>query len=170
MSTFMGVVAFLSSVTLLQEWRVRRRMVVAVSVALFAMSAAILIARAIYFLFAPPLADFFVSSQRSAFCRLRVVDRVLLRLVDSADPRAGAMAQQAAAADAAKSEFVETMNLEIRNPLGGVMAATELLLETDLTLEQQDYALAVRTEAETLLKVNGELLDLSRIETGQSGY
>jgi signal transduction histidine kinase len=35
------------------------------------------------------------------------------------------MAQRAAIADVLRSEFLETMNHEIRNPLGGVMAATD---------------------------------------------
>jgi len=86
--------------------------------------------------------------------------------VAEAIQRANSMAQRAAAADAAKSEFVQTVNREIRDPLGSVMAATELLLDTDLTPQQQECAETVRSGAETLLKVNDDYLDLSNLDAG----
>jgi signal transduction histidine kinase len=77
------------------------------------------------------------------------------------------MAQRAAAADAAKSEFVAIMSHEIRNPLSGVMAMTDLLLATYLTSEQREYAEAVHKSAVTLLAVTDDVLDIAKIEAGR---
>jgi two-component system sensor histidine kinase/response regulator len=44
---------------------------------------------------------------------------------------------------------------------------TGLLLETQLTAEQQQYAAIVRTSGEALLKVINEILDFSKIEARQ---
>jgi hypothetical protein len=56
------VIAVLCSVTLLHERYTGRRLGVAVSAGMFAMSGMLLMARAIYFLFAPPLTDLFAPS------------------------------------------------------------------------------------------------------------
>jgi two-component system NarL family sensor kinase len=62
MSAFMGVVMMFCSVTLLKATRPKRTLGVSFSGGMFAFSAALLMARAIYFLFAPPLTDLFAPS------------------------------------------------------------------------------------------------------------
>lgn len=77
------------------------------------------------------------------------------------------LADDANQANKAKSEFLANMSHEIRTPLNAIIGMAELLGETSLSEEQEQYVRVFNSAGENLLGLINDILDLSKVEAGQ---
>ena len=78
--------------------------------------------------------------------------------------RARARAEQASRA---KSEFLATMSHEIRTPMNGVLGMLRLMADGPLNERQQQQVRVMRSSSEILLGILNDILDYSRVESGE---
>ncbi|HET9658234.1 MAG TPA: PAS domain S-box protein [Kineosporiaceae bacterium] len=75
--------------------------------------------------------------------------------------------EEAVAANVAKSEFLSRMSHELRTPLNAVLGFAQLLELDELSPEQQEAVSQISRAGRHLLNLINEVLDISRIESGQ---
>ncbi len=73
----------------------------------------------------------------------------------------------AQSAYSAKSEFLATISHEIRTPMNGVLGTIQLLAASELAEHQKELIYIARESATGLLSLLNDILDASKLETGQ---
>ncbi|PKL47349.1 MAG: hypothetical protein CVV42_13535 [Candidatus Riflebacteria bacterium HGW-Riflebacteria-2] len=75
--------------------------------------------------------------------------------------------KKADAASQAKSIFLANMSHEIRTPIHGIYGMVEIMLHSELSDEQRQYAEIIRDSSNSLLMLINDILDISKIESGK---
>ncbi len=97
---------------------------------------------------------------------LETLNEQLETIVKNRTAEAEAAADEARQANKVKSAFLASMSHEIRTPMNGVLGMAELLSRTDLTAHQKRLVSTINQSTQTLLTIINDILDHSRIESG----
>ena len=76
-------------------------------------------------------------------------------------------AHNAQVASVAKSAFLANMSHEIRTPMNSIMGFSELAMDSEVPPKTRDYLAKIRTNAEWLLQIINDILDISKVESGK---
>lgn len=109
----------------------------------------------------PPISTVFYYYSGEAVLLL-----ILLLLLAGSLYQARRARMRAEHSEAEKSRFLAVMSHEIRTPMNAVMASLELLQRPG-ALQKHEYISLARTSAEGLMALLNDILDYSRLESGQ---
>ena len=91
----------------------------------------------------------------------------VLKRLETLNLKLGEELVRSQGAEKAKGEFMAAMSHEIRTPLNGVLGMADLLRYAPLDDEYRSYVEIINRSGETLLRVVNEVLDFSKINSGQ---
>ena len=63
-----------------------------------------------------------------------------------------------------KTTFISTISHELRTPLNGIVGLSRILLDTELTAEQEKYLKTIHVSAVTLGNIFNDIIDMDKIE------
>lgn len=109
--------------------------------------------------------DFLVKGEYNQTVIIRVIRYAIER--KQAEMQREQALQAAERATQIKSHFLATMSHELRTPMTGVIGMADLMLETDLSPQQLEWATSIKASGENLLTILNEVLDQSKLEAGK---
>jgi signal transduction histidine kinase len=91
-------------------------------------------------------------------------DFVLTRALHERELRLAQATEVAEAASRTKTDFLASMSHEIRTPINVIFGMTDMVLDSELNIEQRSALQRTRAAANTLLVLVNDILDFARIE------
>jgi|GEM_PF-1256056 len=88
-------------------------------------------------------------------------------MVENLEKHVATRTEELNEANKAKSQFLANMSHEIRTPMNGILGMLRLLINDELTEEQQQKAKLAKSSAKSLLVLINDILDISKIEAGK---
>ncbi len=69
-----------------------------------------------------------------------------------------------------KQQFLSNMSHEIRTPLNSIIGFTNVLLKTELGLQQKEFVEAISTSGKSLNLIINDILDLAKVDAGKMTF
>jgi two-component system, sensor histidine kinase len=108
------------------------------------------------------------SHSEQALEQTRALNHNLEELVSNRTRELEVATRRAQESSRAKTEFLANMSHEIRTPLNGIVASADLLRRrTDIPADVTEHVRVIADSGDLLLKLLGDILDVSKIEAGQ---
>jgi signal transduction histidine kinase len=119
-------------------------------------------------LFTTSLRTFDISVRLEAELEKRKeAEEELISLNKTLEEKVKKRTQELARANQLKSLFLANVSHEIRTPMNGIVGMADLLMDEDLAPDQKEYARIIQSSAASLLAIINDILDISKIESGQ---
>ncbi|WP_050855240.1 ATP-binding protein [Flavobacterium frigoris] len=78
--------------------------------------------------------------------------------------------ESAESATKSKQQFLSNMSHEIRTPLNSILGFTNVLLKTELEIEQKEFVQAIKTSGKSLNLLINDILDLAKVDAGRMTF
>ncbi len=111
-----------------------------------------------------------ITEQRAVKAQLEESQLHLEEIVERRTADLASALEAATIADKVKDSFLANVSHELRTPLNAVIGLTALALKNCTDDRQREYLEKVSSSGETLLAIINDLLDLSKIATGEMHF
>jgi len=108
----------------------------------------------------------FVQSNRNK----KKVNELVKAKTNELDKKCKKLEDAASAVSRAKTEFLANMSHEIRTPMNSIIGFAELVLDDKLLPRTKEYIDKILENAEGLLHIVNDILDISKVESGKMEF
>ena len=108
-----------------------------------------------------------ISKEKEAESILKENNYLLEKLVQERTYDLKKAREHAEALSKTKDQFLSNMSHEIRTPMNGIVGMVQMLQNTELSPQQQEYIQTINGSCESLMTIINDILDLSKVEAGK---